>query len=89
MGNCMSPQTPVVLCLEDIRLELDPDGDSSIVAVALDLLHTVISDNKLLHRFSARSKMVVTEPDLCCKDRLVSTLGSAEQPHRSAHQPPG
>ncbi|KAF8270909.1 hypothetical protein EI94DRAFT_1721425 [Lactarius quietus] len=36
---------PVVLRLEDIGIELDPSGDSSIVAVALDLLRTVISDN--------------------------------------------
>jgi nuclear pore complex protein Nup188 len=48
MGNRTSSQTPVVLRLEDIGLELDPDGDSSVVAVALDLLRTVISDNQLL-----------------------------------------
>jgi nuclear pore complex protein Nup188 len=38
----------VVLRLEDIGLELDPDGDSSVVTVALDLLRTVISDNQVL-----------------------------------------
>lgn len=48
IGNRTSPQTPVVLRLEDIGFELDPDGDSSVVAVALDLLRTVISDNQEL-----------------------------------------
>jgi len=43
----MSPQTPVAFRI-DIGLELDPDGDSSVVAVALDLLRTVISDNQVL-----------------------------------------
>ncbi|KAH9998258.1 hypothetical protein BJV77DRAFT_1058719 [Russula vinacea] len=47
-GNRSSSQAPVVLRLEDIGLELDPDGDSSVVAVALDLLRTVISDNQVL-----------------------------------------
>jgi nuclear pore complex protein Nup188 len=41
-------QPPVVLRLEDVGIELDPDGDSSVVAVALDLLRTVISDNQVL-----------------------------------------
>ena len=48
IGNRTSSHTPVVLRLEDIGLELDPDGDSSVVAVALDLLRTVISDNQVL-----------------------------------------
>ena len=48
IGNRTSPQTPVILRLEDIGLDLDPDGDSSVVAVALDLLRTVISDNQVL-----------------------------------------
>ncbi|KAH9972952.1 hypothetical protein BGW80DRAFT_1437328 [Lactifluus volemus] len=39
---------PVVLRLEDVGIELDPDGDSSVVAVVLDLLRTVISDNQVL-----------------------------------------
>jgi nuclear pore complex protein Nup188 len=40
--------TSQLLRLEDIGLEVDPDGDSSVVAVALDLLRTVISDNQVL-----------------------------------------
>jgi len=44
----MSPQTLVVFHIEDIRLELDPNGDSSVVAIILDLLHIVISDNQVL-----------------------------------------
>ncbi len=48
IGNRTSSQTPVVLRLEDIGLELDPDGDSPVVAAALDLLRTVISDNQVL-----------------------------------------
>ena len=46
-GNRTSPQTPVAFRI-DIGLELDPNGDSSVVAVALDLLRTVISDNQVL-----------------------------------------
>ena len=41
-------QQPIVLRLEDVGIELDPDGDSSVVAVALDLLRTVISDDQVL-----------------------------------------
>ncbi|KAI9507509.1 hypothetical protein F5148DRAFT_1299700 [Russula earlei] len=37
-----------ILRLEDIGLELEPDGDGSVVAAALDLLRTVISDNQVL-----------------------------------------
>jgi len=47
-GNRTSHQTPVVLRLEHIGLELDPDGDSFVVAATLDLLCTVISDNQVL-----------------------------------------
>jgi nuclear pore complex protein Nup188 len=43
MNRTTSP--PVVHRLEDIGIELDPSGDSSVVAIALDLLRTVISDN--------------------------------------------
>ena len=45
MMNRTTSLPPVVLRLEDIGIELDPSGDSSVVAVALDLLRTVISDN--------------------------------------------
>lgn len=48
IGTRTTSQPPVVLRLEDIGLELDPDGDSSVVAAALDLLRTVISDNQVL-----------------------------------------
>jgi len=48
VGHRMGSQPPVVLRLEDIGLELDPDGDGSVVAAALDLLRTVISDNQVL-----------------------------------------
>ncbi|KAI9458321.1 hypothetical protein F5148DRAFT_1287439 [Russula earlei] len=44
----MASQPPVVLHLEDIRLELEPDEDGLVVAAALDLLHTIISDNQVL-----------------------------------------
>ncbi|KAH9002466.1 hypothetical protein EDB86DRAFT_3125995 [Lactarius hatsudake] len=48
MMNRTTSLPPVVLRLEDIGIELDPNGDSSVVAVALDLLRTVISDNPIL-----------------------------------------
>ncbi|KAH9062300.1 hypothetical protein EDB87DRAFT_336049 [Lactarius vividus] len=48
MMNRTTSLPPVVLRLEDIGIELDPSGDSSVVAVALDLLRTVISDNPIL-----------------------------------------
>ncbi|KAI0265861.1 hypothetical protein BC834DRAFT_955087 [Gloeopeniophorella convolvens] len=41
-------QPPAILRLEDVGIELDPEGDSSVVADALDLLRTVISDNQIL-----------------------------------------
>ncbi|KAI0306857.1 hypothetical protein B0F90DRAFT_1807609 [Multifurca ochricompacta] len=41
-------QLPVILRLEGIGIDVDPHGDSSVVAVALDLLRTVISDNRVL-----------------------------------------
>jgi nuclear pore complex protein Nup188 len=44
----MTSHSPVVLRLEDVGIELDPNGDSSVVAVVLDLLRTVISDNQVL-----------------------------------------
>ena len=47
-GSRSTSQPPVILRLEDIGLELDPDGDSPVVAAALDLLRTVISDNHVL-----------------------------------------
>ena len=70
IGNRSQPL--VILRLEDIGVELGSDGDGSVVAVALDLLRTVISDNQVL------AAQVLSS--LENRDHVPATTGGSDTP---------